>query len=305
MAMIVCPQCGEQVSEKAKKCVHCGAILIPEEKKHCIECGVELEEGMTECPNCGCPVDDTIGHKEDKPQKVEVTGVKVTKKIKVIIGVVVVLLALGGATVFGVNQYQKKKAAEEYAQRVEEYSDNLQLAAVTMLTGASDAESSANLIKQVWYNAIYEKRDDKTDKYTRPKGYFVYDFNDALGNLYADSSFSSKISSIEDNQDTVNGLMKKLKNPPDEYKDAYDAVSDLYDAYISLTNCATDGKEAIDSPEKVIAFMNRAYRFWCQKLVYIKKRMECNIDILTDNEQTIILQSVEDAENELNKWFET
>lgn len=45
---------------------------------------------------------------------------------------------------------------------------------------------------------------------------------------------------IEDNQDTVNALMKKLKNPPDEYKDAYDAVSDLYDAYISLTNCATD-----------------------------------------------------------------
>lgn len=204
-------------------------------------CGAELEEGMTECPNCGCPVDDTLGQETDeKPQKVEVTGVKVTKKIKVIIGIVVALLVVGGATAFGVTQYQKKKAAEEYAQRVEEYSDNLKLATVTMLTGASDAESSANLIKQVWYNAIYEKRDDKTDKYTRPKGYFVSDFNDALGNLYIDSSFSSKISSIEDNQDTVNALMKKLKNPPDEYKDAYDAVSDLYDAYISLTNCATD-----------------------------------------------------------------
>lgn len=84
MAMIVCPHCGEQVSEKAKKCVHCGEILILEEKKHCTECGVELEEGMTECPNCGCPVDDTIGQETDeKPQKVEVTGVKVTKKIKV------------------------------------------------------------------------------------------------------------------------------------------------------------------------------------------------------------------------------
>ena len=35
-------------------------------------------------------------------------------------------------------------------------------------------------------------------------------------------------------------IEEKLKNPPDEYKDAYDAVSDLYDAYISLTNCATD-----------------------------------------------------------------
>lgn len=76
MATIVCPHCGEQVSENAKKCVHCGAILIPEEKKYCTECGAELEEGMTECPNCGCPVDDTLGQETDeKPQKVEVTGV--------------------------------------------------------------------------------------------------------------------------------------------------------------------------------------------------------------------------------------
>lgn len=241
MAMIVCPHCGEQVSEKAKKCVHCNVILIPEEKKHCTECGAELEEGMTECPNCGCPIDDILCQKEDeKPQKVEVTGVKVTKKIKVIIGVVVALLVVGGATVFGVTQYQKKKTSEKYAQRIGEYSDNLKLATFTMLTGASDAESSANLIKQVWYNAIYEKRDDKTDMYTRPKGYFVSDFNDALGNLYADSNFSSKIGNIEDNQDTVNTLMKKLKNPPDEYKEAYDAVSVLYDSYISLTNCAID-----------------------------------------------------------------
>lgn len=32
MAMMECPNCGEQVSDKAKKCVHCGAVLIPEEK---------------------------------------------------------------------------------------------------------------------------------------------------------------------------------------------------------------------------------------------------------------------------------
>ena len=51
MAMIVCPNCGEQVSDKAKKCVHCGEILIPEEKKYCNECGTKLEDGMTECPN--------------------------------------------------------------------------------------------------------------------------------------------------------------------------------------------------------------------------------------------------------------
>ena len=33
MAMMECPNCGEQVSDKAKKCVHCGAVLIPEENR--------------------------------------------------------------------------------------------------------------------------------------------------------------------------------------------------------------------------------------------------------------------------------
>lgn len=241
MAMITCPNCGEQVSDKAKKCVHCKTILIQEEKKRCAECGAELEEGTTECPNCGCPVEEINAlDTQEKPQKVEVTGVKVTKRVKVIVGILVALLLVGGATIFGVNQYQKKKAAEEYAQRVEEYADNLELATYSMLSGASDAETCGNLIKQVWYNAIYEEKDDETDKYTRPNGYFVSDFNDALGNLFLDTSFQSKISSIEENQKTVASLMKELKNPPEEYKDAYEAISELYDAYISLTNLATD-----------------------------------------------------------------
>lgn len=216
-------------------------VLIQEEKKRCAECGAELEEGATECPDCGCPVEEmNDSDKQEKTQKVEVTGVKVTKRVKVIIGILVALLLVGGATIFGVNQYQKKKAAEEYEQRVESYAANLELATYSMLTGASEAETCGNLIKQVWYNSIYEKRDDTTDKYTRPKGYFVSDFNDALGNLFSDTSFQSKIGSIEDNQKTVNSLMKELKNPPEEYKDAYEAISELYDAYISLTNLATD-----------------------------------------------------------------
>ena len=52
---------------------------------------------------------------------------------------------------------------------------------------------------------------------------------------------------IKSNQDAVNALMKKLKNPPDEYKDAYDALTDLYNAYISLTNCATDPSGSLET----------------------------------------------------------
>lgn len=51
MAMIICPNCGEQVSDKAKKCVSCGWILIPDEKKICAECGAVLENDMETCPN--------------------------------------------------------------------------------------------------------------------------------------------------------------------------------------------------------------------------------------------------------------
>lgn len=39
MAMTTCPNCGEQISDKAKKCVHCGTVLVPEEKKCCPDCG--------------------------------------------------------------------------------------------------------------------------------------------------------------------------------------------------------------------------------------------------------------------------
>ncbi len=279
MAMISCPRCGEQVSDKAKKCVHCGEVLIPEEKKYCTECGAEIDEGVSVCPHCGCPVEDLQKREaEDKPQKVQVTGVKVTKKIKIIIGIIVVFIIIGGATGAGVSHYQKVKEAEritaeekaaeekaaaekaaeekaaaekaaaeeaaaqqaalEYAQLVEEYENNLNSVINTMIQGAGNAETAGNLLIQVWYNAIWENSDEETDKYTKPDGYFVSDFNDAIDNLFADSSFSETINGIKENQDEVNSMMKQLNNPPEEYKDVYNAVSEFYNAYISLTNCA-------------------------------------------------------------------
>ena len=243
MAMTTCPNCGEQISDKAKKCVHCGAVWIPEEKKYCPDCGAELEEGMESCPKCGCPIENDATS-EVMPQQVEVTGVKVSKKSKklIVIGIIAVI-AIAISAAVGVQVHKKNvaaKAAAEAQKQSEEYGSNLSLAAYSMLSGASDAETCGNLIKQVWYNAIYKESDSKTDKYTKPDGYYVSDFNDALQNLFSDSSFSSQLADINDNKDTVNSLMKKLKNPPEDYKDAYDSLSKLYDAYISLTNLATD-----------------------------------------------------------------
>ena len=232
MAMIQCPNCGKEISDKAQRCIHCNFELIPEEKVFCAECGAELEKGETVCRKCGCPVEiKGKGSEAVAPQPVEVTGVKITKRSKKFFGIIIAVVVVAIIAILGIQNVQKQKAQQEY-------SSNLELAAFTMLSGAYEAETCGNLIKQVWYNAIYEEIDPSTDEYTRPDGYFVSDFNDALDNLFSDSSFTSKLESIETNQSTVQSLMKDLKNPPEEYEDAYAALSKFYDAYTKLTNLA-------------------------------------------------------------------
>lgn len=54
MAMITCPECGAQISDKATACPKCGSPIVV--KKKCEECGAELPDGATKCPSCGAPV---------------------------------------------------------------------------------------------------------------------------------------------------------------------------------------------------------------------------------------------------------
>ena len=98
MAMIKCPDCGKQISDKAEKCIYCGNVLKKPTKMCCSECGTELEEGLEICPVCGCPI---INVSENMPQKVEVTGVKVNKRVRKIItvGVIAVIIIIHQFTI--------------------------------------------------------------------------------------------------------------------------------------------------------------------------------------------------------------
>lgn len=241
MALIACPNCGKEISDKARVCPSCGTEMSQEtpsqneeENITCEECGVVYEKRLSACPNCGCPVQI---HPEDLPQKVEVTNVKLKidsrkRNIAIIIALVVVVVI--GACVY-LKSYTDKRAAEKTA---EEYKSTLNLVASDILSGAGNAETAGGLIHDVWYNSIYKEWDTTTDDYTRPDGYFVSDFNEALGNLFNSSSFKKQIDDITSNQETVQGLMKNLTNPPSEYDDAYDSAKNLYDAYVRLTNLA-------------------------------------------------------------------
>lgn len=250
MAIIQCKYCGKNVSDKAKSCPLCGGILIEDNSEAdqdqsvvpllCEECNAEIPQGATTCPNCGCPVPEkTI---EEAAQKVEVTAVKLqmkksTKKYVGIAIIAVIVVAIGG--IIATNSHKKNLETR--------YAENMEQASYTMLMGASDAEDAANLINKVWRNAIYEDTDSETDKYTRPNGWWVSDFNDALRNLFADSTFCSQIADIEENQESVAELMKQLKNPPAGYEEAYEALKEYYSAYLELTNMATNPSGSLQS----------------------------------------------------------
>ena len=76
MALVKCVQCGEEVSDKAKVCPHCGTVLI---RTVCEECGAEIPEGEKICPKCGCPVPEKS---EVQPKENTNTTVTISTPIK-------------------------------------------------------------------------------------------------------------------------------------------------------------------------------------------------------------------------------
>lgn len=235
MAMIKCPKCDKEISDKAVKCVHCGQELIEKTNFFCNECGTEIKGNEDICSKCGCPIDRK---KDSEPQKVEVTGVKIgngiPKKKIIIIGAIIVLLVFGFVAIK--NNSDKKKAEELSSQ----YKSNLSTITFKMLSGAAEAETCGNKIKKVWSNTIWEDDDPETDKYTKTNGIFNDDFNDSLTALFTDSDFKKITDSVEENQDEVNKLMREMKNPPEEWSDAYLDLKDYYDDYLTLTNLCTN-----------------------------------------------------------------
>lgn len=241
MALIQCKNCGKDVSDRAKVCPHCGTQLIEDEVTQpqpiiCEECGAEIPQGADSCPNCGCPVPVDREENTEAPQKVELTSVKIPKldqrKKKIVVGSIIGIIVLIAAISLIISQMRQATAAQLSA----DYSENISTVSAAILSSAIQTEEAGNLIHDVWYNCIFEENDPETNEYTRPNGYYLDDFNDALANLFSDETFSQQLSSIKNDQETVTDLMRKMSDPPEEFEDAYEALRELFDAYTEFTN---------------------------------------------------------------------
>lgn len=231
MAMIKCPNCNEKISDKSPKCVKCGYCFTDENKIKCEECGTLINCNAELCPNCGCPVKVTVQKKENelKVKKRRKKAVKITVILILIVAIITAVI-FSAIQIFNI---RKEEASDAYR-------FSLKTTLNTILDGGIDSEKCGNLVINVWHNSIWKESDVETDKYTMKDGVFYDDFNDALQALYADSDFMVLVDSVEQNQDEVGRYMRDLKNPPEDFAEAYDEIKELYDEYLTLSNMCID-----------------------------------------------------------------
>lgn len=73
MALIKCSECGKEISDKAKSCIHCGCPIEEEELFTCDNCGADVREEDTVCPKCGCIFE------EDEAEKIKFVKEQLSK----------------------------------------------------------------------------------------------------------------------------------------------------------------------------------------------------------------------------------
>lgn len=87
MAIIICPECGKDVSDKADKCIHCGfpiymKVNMSIEQKKCLFCGSINDGYLNNCKTCGASLNETIVKKEIEnsiESNIEINPYKKTK----------------------------------------------------------------------------------------------------------------------------------------------------------------------------------------------------------------------------------
>ena len=115
MALIKCPECGKEISDKSSNCIHCGYPLqaaMPQ---------VEQSPQSTDTPIQETTGDDTI--KESPELIISPAKNGVSKRKYMIIGIIAVLILIAGIYLLVINHFS---SSEKYALNlVEKYQDML------------------------------------------------------------------------------------------------------------------------------------------------------------------------------------
>ncbi|MGM9702809.1 MAG: zinc ribbon domain-containing protein [Prevotella sp.] len=111
MAIIKCPECGHQVSDKAASCPSCGVGIAGKVVK-CPECGEVVFNDQPLCPKCHCPLQNVVDTTPAEPIVVPKVDTKEGKKKSLTPWIVAFFIALAAVFV-GLYYYNSSKAQNE------------------------------------------------------------------------------------------------------------------------------------------------------------------------------------------------
>jgi hypothetical protein len=151
------------------------------------------------------------------------------KTFFIILGVAILVVGLVVSWLIYDN-HKKEEAKKEYAKLLNSYAVNLSTFSIAVITAGTQAEDITNQYSSVWHDAIWESP-------VTIDGERYYDFNAALAAQFTLFQTNGDLDSLDENMDIANGLIKELKNPPNEFEREYDVALDAYDAlndFVSL-----------------------------------------------------------------------
>lgn len=155
------------------------------------------------------------------------------KKVVSCILCVGMIVSLAGCS--GGGQLETTETVGEVETEKDDIETILNTASYTMLNGAAKAEGAYNLLSSVWHDAIFEKSEVETIAYvTDSKTGEFLDFNKAIDNLYMDEAFIEDIDFLKQCLDIAEESFKNMKNVPEQYKDCYNTLTEMYKDFTSM-----------------------------------------------------------------------
>lgn len=211
----------------------------------CVECKKKISEGADICPNCGNKLtkeDRIIGFQLLKKEEKRGKNIFISLIFGIILVLFFVMLLLycnkkntaQEETVYNEQknkEEQKEKKEDDIKNRAEEYLKNIEVV-------YSEENDIYNLMCSVWYNAICEIDDKKTDRYTKKKGKFV-GMDNALENFMCSTYASNKIKTITENVEEANKKTEKTRNLYKEDKDVEEVYLQLKEVAESISKYKT------------------------------------------------------------------
>lgn len=210
MAIIKCPYCDKEISDKAKKCVYCKKSIAEKNSEKatyiCKECGSKIDNRKRICPKCGCPVEKEK-HKLSSAAK---------KMILILTGTLAIAAIISIILYFCLQDYRSyKEAMNNYNQ------GNYELAA-EQFSVLEEYKDSSEQYKRCIYAAAKElfeagKLSEASEKFESVRDYS--DSADILGDIYytqAHEFYESK------EYEQAIPLFEKIPG----YKDADDLLAD-------------------------------------------------------------------------------